>query len=159
MLALATGRADEFLAEAAMLKVDRGTDIATNNEESQCPFSSAWARARNSFNHSQVEFDRFQALSDREQARLARLEANRARIEAQVQAKLARVHLADNSFRFENGDFSFADVSVAPAVAEMPRIHCPRVRVAAPHVPRVRVRIPRIETPVVQVDNGNDGPI
>jgi hypothetical protein len=159
VLALATGRADEFLAEAAMLKVDRGTDIATNNEESQCPFSSAWARARNSFNHSQVEFDRFQALSDREQARLARLEANRARIEAQVQAKLARVHLADNSFRFADGDFSFADVSVAPAVAEMPRIHCPRVRVATPHVPRVRVRIPRIETPVVQVDNGDDGPI
>jgi len=159
VLALATGRADEFLAEAAMLKVDRGTDIATNNEESQCPFSSAWASARNSFNRSQAEFDRFQALSDREQARLARLEANRARIEAQVQAKLARVHLADNSFRFENGDFSFADVSVAPAVAEMPRIHCPRVRVAASHVPRVRVRIPRIETPVVQVDNGNDGPI
>jgi hypothetical protein len=159
VLALATGRADEFLAEARMLKVDRGTDIAVNSVQSHCPFSSAWAHVQNSFDQSQVEFDRYQALSDREQARLARLEANRSRIEAQVQANLARVHLADNSFRFADGDFSFADVNVAPVVAEMPRIHCPRVRVATPHVPRVRVRIPRIEAPVVQVDNGDQGPI
>jgi hypothetical protein len=31
--------------------------------------------------------------------------------------------------------------------------------VATPQVPRVRVRIPRIEAPVVQVNNGDDGPI
>src|SRR5262249_28272179 len=100
VLALATGRADEFLAEARMLNVDRGADISVNREDSQCPFAAAWAHAQNSLDQSQAEFDRFDALSDREQAKLARLEANRARIAAHAQAKLARMQLADNSFRF-----------------------------------------------------------
>jgi hypothetical protein len=160
VLALATGRADEFLTEARMLKIDRDGDIALNHEGSRCPFATAWAQAQSSFDQSQGEVDRFQALSDREQAKLARLEANRARIEAQVQAKLARVHLADNSFRFADGDFSFASDTATPVVVQVPRIDCPRVRVATHiRVPRVHVRIPRIETPVVQVDNGDDGPI
>jgi hypothetical protein len=159
VLALATGRADEFLAEARMLRLDRDGDVAISHEDTQCPFATAWAHAQSSIDQSQAEFDRFQALSDREQAKLARLEANRARIEARVQANLARMHLADNTFRFERGDFSFADTNVAPVVVDMPRIHCPRVRVATPHVPRVRVRIPRIEVPAVRVDNGDDGPI
>src|SRR5215831_1299560 len=55
VLALATGRADEFLAEARMLKADSGADIAINNEDSQCPFASAWTHAQNSFDQSQVE--------------------------------------------------------------------------------------------------------
>jgi hypothetical protein len=162
VLALATGRADQFLAEARMLKLERDVDSAdvdrvsaAETQAPQCPFSSAWAHAQNSFDKSQAEFDHFQALSDREQAKLARLEATRARIEAHVQARLARVHLADNGFRFSDGDFSFAD-NVNPVVVQVPRIHCPRVRVATPHV---RVRTPRIEAPVVQFDDGSDGPI
>ena len=160
VLALATGRADQFLAEARMLKLDDGADVAVNSEGSHCPFSSAWVHAQNSLDQSQTEFDRFQALSDREQAKLARLEENRARIAARVQARLARMQWADNSFRFADGDFSFADTNVAPVVVQVPRIHCPRVRVATHiRVPRVHVQIPRMDAPVVQVDNGDDGPI
>src|SRR5215469_1149640 len=71
VLALATGRADQFLAEARMLNLDRAADrtdaqvdIADNqvgenqiaeNQAPHCPFSSAWARAKNSFDHSQAE--------------------------------------------------------------------------------------------------------
>src|SRR5215831_8242332 len=63
VLALATGRADEFLAEARMLKVESGDDVAVNNHEgSQCPFATAWARAQSSFDQSQAEVGRFQAL-------------------------------------------------------------------------------------------------
>ena len=160
VLALATGRADQFLAEARMLKLDDGADVAVNSEGSHCPFSSAWVHAQNSLDQSQTEFDRFQALSDREQAKLARLEENRARIAARVQARLARMQWADNSFRFADGDISFADTNVAPVVVQVPRIHCPRVRVATHiRVPRVHVQIPRMDAPVVQVDNGDDGPI
>jgi hypothetical protein len=156
VFALATGRADEFLAEARMLKDDGGAVIATNNEHSQCPFAAAWEHAQNSFGQSEAQIDRFQALSDREQAKLARLEANRARIEARVQAKLARMHLAENSFRFNDGNFSFADVKVDPVVVQVPRIHCQRVRVT---IPRVHVQTPRIEAPVVRVDTGDNDPI
>lgn len=153
VLALATGRADQFLAEAQMLKVDSPTD--RTREHSQCPFTRAMEQAQTAFDHSQGDVDRFQALSDREQAKLARIEANRARIEAQVQAKLARIRFADNNFSFtEDTDFT-------PVVVEVPQIHCPRVRVVTPHIPKVRVNIPRIHVPapVVEVDNSGPGPI
>ena len=150
VLALATGRADQFLAEARMLKLDRA--VAGH---SQCPFTAAMEQAQSTFDPSQADFDRFQALSDREQAKLARLEANRARIEAQLQSKLARVRLADNNFTFTD------DTDFTPVVVEVPQIHCPRVRVVTPHIPRVRVNIPRIQVPapVVEANNAGDGPI
>lgn len=155
VLALATGRADQFLAEARMLRVDR--------QEPECPFAAAMAEAQRSFDQSQSEFDRFQALSDREQAQLARLEAKRARIKAQVQSKLARIQFADNGFTFNGGDFadksfSFTSGNGAPLVVQVQRIRCPHVRVAVPRIPRVRVKVPRIEIPaqVVQVDNSAD---
>jgi hypothetical protein len=72
-----------------------------------------------------------------------------------VQARLARVRFADNSFTFTN------DTDFTPVVVQVPEIHCPRVRVATPHIPRVRVSIPRIHVPapVVEVDNSDNGPI
>lgn len=154
VLALATGRADQFLAEVRMLKLDRASDGAVEVGHSQCPFTAAMEQAGNSFDQSQVEFDRFQALSDREQAKLARLEANRARIQAQLQAKVARIQFANNNFNFEDTDFT-------PVVVQVPRIHCPRVHVVTPRIPRVRVNIPRIHipAPVVDVDNSGEGPI
>jgi hypothetical protein len=166
VLALATGRADQFLAEARMLQLDRRQnraldveDTAVTVEGSHCPLAAAMSRAQNSFDQSQAEFDDLQALSAREQARLARLEANRARIEAQVEAKLAGMECARNKFRFADDNFSSADTDFDPVVVQVPRIHCPRVHVAMPHIPRVRVQIPRIEAPVVQIDNGDEGPI
>jgi hypothetical protein len=166
VLALATGRADQFLAEARMLQLDRSLnrapdaeDPAVNVEVRHCPLAAAVARAQNSFDQSQAEFDGLQALSAREQAKLARLEANRARIEAQIDAKLAGMQFARNRFRFGDDNFSFADTDLTPVVVQVPRIHCPRVHVSMPHIPQVRVQIPRIEAPVVQIDNGNEGPI
>jgi hypothetical protein len=165
VLALATGRADRFLAEARMLQLDRrqdgaldADDTAVNVEVRHCPLAAAIARAQNSFDQSQAEFDDVQALSAREQAKLARLEANRARIEAQVDAKLAGMEFARNKFRIAD-NFSSTDIDFDPVVVQVPRIHCPRVHVAMPHIPRVRVQIPRIEVPVVQIDNGDEGPI
>lgn len=158
VLALATGRADQFLAEARMLRVDR--------RKQECPFEAVMAEAQRSFDRSQSEFDQFQALSDREQAQLARLEAKRARIEAQVQSKLARIQFADNGFNltttsFANDNFSFANDGADSVVVQVPRIRCPHLRVNAQRIPRVRVRIPRIDVPapVVEVSNSGTGPI
>ena len=155
VLALATGRADQFLAEARMLNVDRAIDSAREVEHSQCPFTRATEQAQTAFDQSQVEFDRFQALSVRQQAKLARLEASRARIEAQLQARLARVRFADNNFTFTN------DTDFTPVMVQVPEIRCPRVRIATPHIPRVRVQIPRIHVPApgVSVGDASNGPI
>lgn len=155
VLALATGRADQFLAEARMLNVDRAVDSAKEVAHSRCPFTAATEQVQTAFDQSQAEFDRFQALSDRQQAKLARLEASRARMEAHLQARLARVRFADNNFTFTN------DTDFTPVVVQVPEIHCRRVRVATPHIPRVRVQIPRIHVPapVVSVDDASNGPI
>jgi hypothetical protein len=132
VLALATGRADQFLAEARMLNVER--------HESQCPLAAAMAQVQSSVDQSQSAFDGFQVTSDREQAQLARLEANRARIEAQVQAKLARVRFVEANFN--------------PVVVKLPEITCPRVRVNMPRMPRIKV-----PAPTVHVEYSGPGPV
>src|SRR5215467_14138392 len=93
VLALATGRADQFLAEARMLKLDRETDRieVAENQAPHCPLAAVMARVQSHFANSEAQFDRFQRLSDREQARFDRLEASRARVEARLKARMARV--------------------------------------------------------------------
>jgi hypothetical protein len=132
VLALATGRADQFLTEARMLNVER--------RGSQCPLTEAMAQVQSSVDQSQSAFDGFQAMSDREQAQLARLEANRARIEAHVQARLARVHFGEANFN--------------PVVVQVPKIICPRVRVHIPSMPRIKV-----PAPTVHVEYSGPGPV
>ena len=132
VLALATGRADQFMAEARMLNVER--------HASQCPLAAAMAQVQSAVDQSQSEFDGFQAMSDREQAQLARLEANRARIEAHVQARLARVRLVETNFN--------------PDVVKLPEITCPRVRVNIPRMPRIKV-----PAPTVHVEYSGPGPV
>jgi hypothetical protein len=132
VLALATGRADQFMAEARMLNVER--------HGSQCPLTAAMAQVQSAVDQSQSEFDGFQAMSDREQAKLARLEANRARIEAHVQAKLAHLR--------------FVDANFTPVVVKVPEITCPRVRVSIPRMPRINV-----PGPTVHVEYSGPGPV
>ena len=167
VLALATGRADQFLAEARMLKVNRAADAdvdieaTADNDSARCPFSMAVTRVQRSLDESQSKFDRFQALSDREEARLARVEAYRARVAARIQSKLARVQSANSKFHFSDASFTFADNSFTPVVVNVPQIRCQHVRVSVPRAPRVHVRIPRVNvpTPVVEVDSSDQGPI
>jgi hypothetical protein len=132
VLALATGRAAQFMAEARMLNVER--------HESQCPLAAAMAQVQSSIDQSRSEFDGFQVMSDREQAQLDRLEANRARIEAQVQAKRARVRFVEANFN--------------PVVVKVPEITCPRVRVNIPRIPRIKV-----PARAVHVEYSGPGPV
>jgi hypothetical protein len=132
VLALATGRADQFLAEARMPNVNR--------EEPQCPLAAAMAEVQTSFDQPNAAIDRLEAVSAREQARLARLEANRTRMEARIQARLARVRFADTNF--------------SPVVVRVPKIDCPRVRLNIPRMPRINV-----PAPAVHVDYSGPGPV
>ena len=151
VLALATGRADQFLAEARMLNADRAVDSdvdvdiadkadVADNESPQCPFSAAMAQLESARDQSQAQFDSFQALSDREQARLARFEAKRVQIENAVRARVARV-------RIRTADFN-------PVTVELPKVECSRVRVHIPRLPRIKV-----QAPVVHVDDSGPGPV
>jgi hypothetical protein len=130
VLALATGRADQFMAEARMLNVGR--------QRPECPLAAAMADVQNSVDQSQ--FDRFEAMSAREQAQLVRIEADRARIETLVQAKLARIQIPAADFR--------------PVVVKAQKIACPRVRVNIPRMPRMN-----IPAPVVHVEYSGPGPV
>jgi hypothetical protein len=135
---LATGRADQFLAETRFLKA--------GEETSSCPLATAFAEAQNrvatraqsGIAESDAEFARVEVMTDREQAQLVRLEANRARIEA----RLANVRIPALAFN--------------PVVVPSPRLSiCPRLRVNAPHVPAMKV--PAV--PMVRVDISGAGPV
>jgi hypothetical protein len=110
VLALATGNADRFLAEAQM---------ASAQNSQSCPFSAALAAVRRSIAPMHSEQERFEAMTAREEAALARLEAHRARMEAQM----VRLNMANFN----------------PVMVRVPRVVCPRVRVSIPRMPVVRM--------------------
>jgi hypothetical protein len=111
VLAVASGRADQFLAEARML--------TARNQTASCPFSTAMARVQSKIARSEAGFE---VMSAREEAQLARFEASRARIEAQT----ARIRIPAAAFH--------------PVVVRMTGASvCPRVRVNVPRMPAVKI--------------------
>jgi hypothetical protein len=130
VMALATGHADQFLAEASFL--------TTRDEVASCRFSEAIARAQSRIDESEANFDRFRVVSDREEAQLVRLEANRARIEARM--ALVRIPA----------------VTFSPVVVRVPRIDvCPRIHVSVPRPPHIQM--PRI--PEIHIASAGAGPV
>lgn len=134
-LAMASGRASLFLAEARV--------IAARDQSVSCPWSRAAARVQSRIASSQSQFDRFEAMSAREQAQLARLEANRERMQAQITARTARVRVATAAF------------SPATSRAMVLPVVCPRVRVNIPELPMGEM--PAI--PEVHVYLSSTGPV
>ena len=112
VLALATGNADRFLAEA---------QLASAQNSHSCPFSAALAAVRRSIAPVHSEQERFEAMSARQEAAMARLEARRARMEAQM----ARLNMANFN----------------PVMVRAPRVICPRVRVSLPRMPVMRMPV------------------
>jgi multidrug resistance efflux pump len=134
VLALATGHADQFMAEAQF--------VTAHKQNSSCPLTAALAEVRTMVAPSESDADSdgepFEAISAREQAQVARLEANRARIEAQV----ARIRIPAMAF--------------SPVVVQAPKVSvCPRVRVNMPHMPAVNMPA----MPVVQIMMSEGGTV
>ena len=131
VLALATGRADQFLAEA---------QLATVHNSPSCPLSAALSAVRNSIAPVRSQQEQFEVMTARQQEALARMEASRARMEV----RLARVRMANFN----------------PVVVRAPRVVCPRVNVRIPRIPTIKMpalQVPSI--PVVQVEYSEAGPV
>jgi hypothetical protein len=135
VLALASGNANQFLAEARSLK--------TRNEKTSCQLAQAFDRVQTRIEISEPQFEDFEAMSDRQQAQLDRLEANRERIEAQVAAQTARLRLSSANF--------------APLVIRgIPSpVVCPRVRVNIPRMPRMKMPV----APQIHIEIPSAGPV
>jgi hypothetical protein len=134
VLALASGRADQFVTEARL--------ATAPDETASCSWSTALARVQTRVARRENAFAQVQAMSAREEAQLARLEASRARIEAQVAAQTARLRIP--AVAFPASDMTMLDMKI-PSL-------CPRVRVNLPRLPMVRV-------PVVHVEPFGAGPV
>ena len=78
VIALASGRADRFVANANL--------VAARDETASCRLATAVARFQSKMARMQSGMAHFEAMSARQEAALARVEANRARIEAQLPA-------------------------------------------------------------------------
>ena len=133
VLALATGHADRFLAEAQIL--------GSRQDKASCPLSAALARVQARIDRSRARADRFndsfEVMSAREEAEMARIEADGARIEAEV----SRMRIPDANF--------------APAVVSMRRVACPRVRFTMPAMPRINMPV----APVIHINAPSAGPV
>lgn len=143
VLALASGHADRFLAEAQVLAARQGT--------ASCPLSTALARVQTRIAQTQTRIarsradrfdadrfnDSFEVMSAREEAEMARIEANGARIEAEV----SRTRVPDADF--------------APAMISIRKVACPRVRFTMPAMPRIKMPA----APVIHVNAPSAGPV
>ena len=145
VLALATGHADRFLAEAQIL--------GAREETASCPLSAALARVQARIARTQSRIarsrartdrfdaerlnDSFEVMSARQEAEMARIEADGARIEAEV----SRMRVPDAGF--------------APAMVSMRKVACPRVRFTMPAMPRIKMPA----APEIHINVPSAGPV
>src|ERR1700730_11110718 len=122
VMALVSGRADQFLTEARLLTVqDQSTqEQSTQQQPASCRYAMTIARVQNRIDRSQATFDRMEDLSERQQARL---EANHARMEARIAGHMAHLRIA-------TADFAPVALRAMPSP-----VVCPRVRVSVPRLP------------------------
>jgi len=137
VLALASGRADQFAAEVQM--------VSARNETPSCRFAAALAQIENKVGGKHANFDRFEAMTARQQAQLARFEAQRVRMEN----KLAAIQIRTANFtpvvNIHPADFQNFEIPAA----------CSRVRVNIPRMPVIKMPV----VPVVHVDVTSPGPV
>jgi len=141
VLALASGRTDQFLSEARLLKA--------RNKTSSCRLATTLARIQTRINQSRIETSQtgLDVMNAPEEAQLDRFEASRARMEAQIEARVATQAA---HFRIATANFVPIEIKGIPSP-----VICPRVRV---HVPR----LPVIKTPFapdIHIEMAGTGPV
>jgi hypothetical protein len=119
VLALASGHADQFLAEARL--------VTANEETASCRWPMAMKRIHSQIADRDNAWARIEAESAREQARWARIEANQERIQAKLAAQTAQWRVAASGI----GPAAFQSVGI-PA-------RCTRIRIDVPQPPEIRV--------------------
>jgi hypothetical protein len=119
VIALATGRADRFLAEARV--------VSARHEAAACPWSIEKVRIQTKMPEFAKDFDRLAVMSARQEEQLARMEAARARMEAKM-VRLRVPAVTVNSAELQS----------------LPLAVCPRMRVSVPRLPKIRVPAPPV---------------
>lgn len=139
VLALASGNADQFLAQARTL--------TAGSEARSCQLSNAMSRVQSGIDHSEAGFYHFEAMSARQQAQLERMQASRERMEARIEAKIAT----------QTAHLRIASATFAPVNLESIAVPvvCPRVRVNVPRMPVIKM--PAV--PVIHIQTGSAGPV
>ncbi len=137
VLALASGRADQFAAEVQM--------ASAQNETSSCRFATALAQVESRLANKHTDFDRFEANTARREAALARFEARRVRMENRLAA--IQIRTADFAPTVNVAPVDFKSIEIPAA--------CPRVRVNIPRMPMMRMPA----TPAVHVEVSSAGPV
>jgi hypothetical protein len=158
VLALATGRADQFLSEAQMTARDEAASSRASAAWAQVPANAAddeagfaWAQAKVADGGAGMA--RVEGMSARQDARLARIECVRARIEARVAARAARCRVA-------RIDPAALVQIVAPLAGPRGRVNVPRmkaIRIPAVEIPAIQ--IPAIQIPAVHAEMAGAGPV
>ena len=106
VLALASGRADQFLSEAGL--------VTARTQTSSCRLATALARLQTRVARGQSDFARFEGLSARQEAALARLQANRARMQAKrTKSAIATKLIANNTITLSKPRF---EMTLCPAM-------------------------------------------
>jgi hypothetical protein len=112
VVALASGRADQFLAEARLM--------TARDQTASCPLT----RVRSMIERSPAVLE---VMSARDEGQLVRFEANRARIETRIAARTAHLRIA-----------TFAPMTVK--AVSVPVV-CPRVRMNIPRPPMIKMPV------------------
>jgi hypothetical protein len=142
VVALASGHAEQFLAEAETL-------TARNDGEMTAFSDEAVAKADQQMARLEAVYARAEAVQAREQAHCARIRAERARIEQRIAARQRFVRVP--SVQFETAAMQIPDAPVfrTPRIAssQIRTAHCSHLRISLPALPKVGVPA----TPAVNV--------
>jgi hypothetical protein len=129
---LASGRVDQFLAEAQVLRA--------RHETTSCRVATMLARVQTMIARSQTGLE---LMSAREEAQRAKSEANRARMEARIAVQTAH-------FRIATASFAPVELQAMPAP-----VVCPRVRVNIPKLPMMNMPL----APEIHIEVAGAGPV
>jgi len=126
VVALASGRADRFLAEAQTLTARNGDEVTAFSD-------TVFAETEQNVARAEAAYARAEA---REQAQCARVQAERARMEARIAvhracARIPAVMVHAAAFR-----------SIAIPAVDVPEIRIPQIKVPQVEIPRLKVEIP-----------------
>jgi hypothetical protein len=133
VVALASGRADRFLAEARELSAGNDGQVAALSDTVSAKADQEIARAEAAYARAEA----------RQQAHCAGMRADRARIEARIAARAAFVHLPE--VQLETA-FRAIRIPAGPAISvrqiELSRVkfaRCSRIRMRLPAIPNIGV--------------------
>jgi hypothetical protein len=143
VVALASGRADQFLAEAKTLS-------ARNDDQVMAFSDTVVATADHEMARAEAAYVRAEA---RAEAHCVRMQAERARMEARTEAHRALVRIPD--VRVETAMIQIPGVPAIsiPRVELSPmRVHCSQIRMSLPALPNRRMPAP----PAVKISFSNE---